>query len=129
MNKGKSITLLSIISVLMACVLVFTFMRFEVGVKNYNSLLGAVELDYDLEGGVAYTLTLADDNEEEVGDNINAVIDTLENRLDQLGYGTYSVKAVKSTDESVEDYQIRIETKATELCLHISSFFLFFFLV
>lgn len=113
MNKGKSITLLSIISVLMACVLVFTFMRFEVGVKNYNSLLGAVELDYDLEGGVAYTLTLADDNEEEVGDNIDAVIDTLEYRLDQLGYGAYSVKAIKSLEDGVEDYQIRIETKAT----------------
>ena len=114
MNKGKSITLLSIVSVIIAAVLVFTFLRFPVGVKNYNSLLGAVELDYDLEGGTAYTLTLADDNEEEVGDNIDAVIDTLEYRLDQLGYGVYSVKAIKSMEEGVEDYQIRIETKSTE---------------
>ncbi len=114
MNKGKSITLLSIVSVIIAAVLVMTFIVFPVGVKNYNSLLGAVELDYDLEGGVAYTLTLSNDNEEEVGDNIDSVIDTLEYRLDQLGYGVYSVKAFKSTDESVEDYEIRIETKATE---------------
>lgn len=114
MNKGKSITLLSIISVIIACVLVMTFIRFPIGVKNYNSLLGAVELDYDLAGGTAYTLTLADDNEEEVGDNIDAVIDTLEYRLDQLGYGVYSVKAIKSLEDGVEDYTIRIETKSTQ---------------
>ena len=77
MNKGKSITLLSIVSVIIAFVLVMTFIVFPVGVKNYNSLLGAVELDYDLEGGVAYTLTLSKDNEEEVicqGYNILAFI-------------------------------------------------------
>lgn len=113
MSKGKSITLLSIISVIIACVLVLTFIRFPVGIKNYNSLLGAVELDYDLAGGTAYTLTLAEDNEEEVED-INQVIDTLEYRLNELGYGVYSVKAIKSMDEGVEDYQIRIETKTTD---------------
>ncbi len=115
MSKGKSITLLSIISVLMAFVLVMTFARFSVGeVKQYNSLLGAVELDYDLEGGVAYTLSLAKDNEEDVGDNIDSVIRTLENRLSALGYEIFSVKAVKSVDEEVTDYDIRIETKSTD---------------
>jgi hypothetical protein len=54
MGKGKSITLLTIISVLMAFILVMSFARFPVGeVKNYNSLLGAIELDDDLEGGEA----------------------------------------------------------------------------
>ena len=113
MNKSKSITLLSIISVIIAFVLVMTFIRFPIGIKNYNSLLGAVELDYDLAGGTAYTLTLAEDNEEEVED-INQVIDTLEYRLSELGYGVYSVKAIKSMDEGVEDYKIRIETKTTD---------------
>lgn len=115
MSKGKSITLLSIISVLLAFVLVMTFARFPIGeVKQYNSLLGAVELDYDLEGGIAYTLTLAKDNEEEVGDNVGSVIKTLENRLSALGYDIFSVKAVKSLDEEITDYDIRIETKNTE---------------
>ncbi len=114
MGKGKSITLLTIISVLMAFVIVMTFARFPMGeVKQYNSLLGAIELDYDLEGGSAYTLTLSKDNEEEVED-INEVIKTLEYRLDALGYSTYSVKAVKSVDAEVTDYDIRIEAKATE---------------
>ena len=114
MGKKKAITLLTIVSVLLAFILVMTFARFPVGeVKYYNSLLGAVELDYDLEGGVAYTLTLSKDNEEEV-ENVNSVIDTLESRLDALGYDVYSVKAIKSTDEAVLDYDIRIETKNTE---------------
>ena len=113
MGKGKSITLLSILSVIVAFVLVMTFIRFPVGIKNYNSLLGARELDYDLAGGTAYTLTLADDNEEEVED-IYEVIDTLEYRLGELGYGAFSVKAIKSMDEGAEDYEIRIETKTTD---------------
>ena len=76
MSKSKSITLLTIVSVLMAFILVMTFARFPIGVKdNYVSALGAIELDYDIDGGVAYTLSLASDNEEEV-DDINAVIKT-----------------------------------------------------
>ena len=113
MSKKKSITLLSIISVLVAFVLVMTFIRFPIGVKNYNSVIGAINLDYDLAGGTAYTLTLSEDNEEEVSD-VNEVIGKLEYRLKALGYNTYSIKAIKSTDESVRDYDIRIETRKTD---------------
>lgn len=112
MSKRKSITLLSIISVVVAFLLVMTFIRFPIGVKNYNSVLGAIDLDYDIEGGTAYTLSLASDNEEEVED-IDEVIKTLEYRLDALGYNLYSVKAIKSTEAGVKDYDIRIETKST----------------
>lgn len=112
MRKGKAITLLSIVSVIMTFILVMTFVRFSVGVKDYNSALGAIELDYDIAGGVAYTLTLDEDNEEEVTD-INAVVETLEQRLEDLGYSTYVVKAMKSTDTQVLDYEIRIEIKNT----------------
>lgn len=113
MSKKKSITLLSIVSVLVAFVLVMTFIRFPIGVKNYNSVIGAIDLDYDLQGGTAYTLTLSEDNEKEI-ENIDDVIDTLEYRLSALGYNTYSIKALKSTDESVKDYDIRIATKDTD---------------
>jgi preprotein translocase subunit SecD len=114
MGKGKSITLLTIVSVLMAFILVMTFLEFPIGVsKQYNSALGAIELDYDIEGGVQYTLEIAPDNEEEVED-VNEVIDTLKERLEALGHSAYSIKAVKSTEKGVEDYDIRIELKATD---------------
>ncbi len=116
MSKKKSITLLSIISVLLAIIIVLTFGQFKLdkeGVRKYPSLLKAVELDYDLEGGTAYTLKLLDDNEEEVTD-INSVIEILDYRMSALGYGAYSIKAVKSTDKDVLDYRIRIEAKTTD---------------
>lgn len=112
MSKGKSITLLTIVSVLMAIIMVMTFVRFPIGIKEYNSALGAIELDYDVQGGVAYTLSLASDNEEEV-DDVENVIDTLKQRIEALGYSTYSIKAVKSTDAAVLDHDIRIELKET----------------
>ena len=96
----------------MALLIAMTFATFSVGVKNYNGVIGAIELDYDLKGGTAYTLTLAKDNVEEVED-IDEVIKTLEKRMNALGYQTYSVTAVKSTDEAVKDYDIRIEAKAS----------------
>lgn len=117
MKKGKAITLLSIVCVLLAALLVCTFARFTVGVKDYNSFVGAIELDYDMEGGVAYTLELDEDNDEEITD-IDQVIDTLESRLDSLGYTVYSVTAIKpivnGVEESDLDYKIRIAVKNTE---------------
>lgn len=113
MSKKKSITLLTIVSIIMAFILVMTFIRFPMGVKEYQSALGAIELDYDLEGGVAYTMTLASDNEEEV-ENVDDVIRILKGRVEALGYNVYSIKAVKSTDEAVLDQDIRLELKKTE---------------
>ena len=110
MKKGKSITLLSIIGFIMAFLIVMTFVPFSFGVKNYNSVLGAIELDYDIAGGYAYTISLAEDNIEEVED-INEVVDTIEYRLEQLGYPTYSVKALRAEGHENEDYQLRIEAR------------------
>ena len=114
MSKGKSITLLTIISVLMAFVLTMTFVRFSIGVKDYNSPIGAVELDYDIAGGVTYTLTPNENNEEEIGEQeVKEIVETIKVRLQDLGHETYTVKSVKSTDEYVKDYQIRVEVKKT----------------
>lgn len=113
MSKGKSITLLTIVSVLMAAILVMSLIRFPIGVKNYNSALGAIGLDYDVEGGIAYTMTLAEDNEVPV-DDVNDVIETVKGRLEALGYTIYTIKSVKSVDDEVLDYDIRIEVKNTD---------------
>lgn len=113
MSKGKSITLLSIVSVLVAIMLVMTFIRFPIGIHNYNSVLGAIELDYDVDGGTAYTLKLSKDNIKDVED-IDEVIKTIDYRLGELGYDNYSIKTVKSPDKDVEDYDIRIELMEKE---------------
>lgn len=112
MKKGQSITLLSILSVLLALLMVLTFARFSVGVSDFNGVLGAIELDYDIAGGQAFEISLADDNIKEVGDDIDEVVKTIDSRLTKLGYGAHSVKAVKPVDEDVIDYDIIIEAKA-----------------
>ena len=111
MKKTKSITLLSIIGVIMAILFFFTFARFEIGVKNYNSVLGAIDTDYDLSGGTAFTLELAKDNLSEV-DDIDDVTKTLSKRLEKLGYDVFKVVAYKDASESVKDYSVRVELKA-----------------
>ncbi len=113
MKKGKSITLLSIICVLMAAIAVMTFIRFPVGMKNYNGVLGALETDYDVSGGTAYTLTLSEDNVESLtSDNIDEVISILEERMQTLDYDVFSIKALKNVGEAHAEYDIRIEAKA-----------------
>lgn len=115
MSKKKSIILLTIISVLMAAILCMTFLRFPIGVKDYNSALGAIKLDYDMQGGLAYTLSFSQDNDEQVGkEEIGGVVEGIEQRLEALGYSVYMVKAFKSTDSYVTDYSVRIEIKETE---------------
>ncbi len=114
MSKNKATVLLSILSVIISVVLVFTFLQFPVGAKdNYVGAIGAIELDYDLSGGVAYTLTLAPDNEKEVKD-VDEVIDVLRQRIEALGYSSYTIKALKSNDPAVLDQDIRIELKNTD---------------
>lgn len=113
LNKSGSVVLLSLLCIVMAFVLVMSFLRFPIGVQDYNSVLGAVKLDYDIAGGTSYTLTLAKDNLEEIED-INGVLDTLNYRMSELGYKNYSIKALKSTEKDVEDYEIRIAARTTD---------------
>lgn len=110
MKKSKAIVLLTIALVITAILTFLTFARFPVGTKNFNGFLGAIQTDYDLSGGTAYTLTLSDDNINDV-DDVDEVIDTLKYRLNFLGYDNYFVKAIKDADTAVKDYDIRIELR------------------
>lgn len=116
MSKVKSIALLAIISVLMAVVLTMTFLRFEIGVKDYNSAVGAIELDYDMVGGVYYNLSLnqSEEDQQVSEEQTKEVAKEIGQRLEVLGYTTYMVKAVKNTDKDVQDYDIRVEVKNGE---------------
>ena len=117
MNKKKSIALLVIISIVLVVLAVLTFAQFRLPFKNgtkiYQSFLGAVALDGDLEGGVAYDLTLPDDITEE-GDDIDPkdVVLTLEKRLEALGYTTSVVTAYRAKE--TDNYSFRVEMKNTD---------------
>ncbi len=118
MNKKKSIALLVVISIVLVVLAVLTFAQFRIpgyknGTKIYQSFLGAVALDEDLEGGVAYELTLTDDISEE-GEDIDPqeVISTLEKRLDALGYTSSIVTAYRAKD--TDNYSFRVEMRNTE---------------
>ena len=81
MKKAMAITLLSIVSAIVAFFILFTFLPFSFVVKNFNSALGAIELDYDLAGGRAYTLKLSEDNVNNVED-IDEVLSKLNYRME-----------------------------------------------
>ncbi len=110
MKKWKATVLLTIVLVITAILTVMSFAHFPVGTKDFNGFLGAIETEYDLSGGTAYTLTLDKDNLKDV-ENVDEVIDTLKYRLNLLGYENYSVKALKDVDDAVKDYDIRIELR------------------
>ena len=112
MKKWKATVLLTIVLAATAILTAATFARFPVGTKDFNGFLGAIQTEYDLSGGTAYTLTLDKDNTEDVED-VGEVIDTLKYRLELLGYENYSVKALKNVDDAVEDYDVRIETRGS----------------
>ncbi|MBE7086932.1 MAG: hypothetical protein E7369_01360 [Clostridiales bacterium] len=113
MTKGKSIFLLTVVCVLLAVLAAATFIRFPMGTKDFNSILGAISLDYDIAGGSAYTVSLDKDNTEEI-ENVNDVMDILRVRMDALGYKSYQMTAVKDTADGVKDYSIRVVAKTTD---------------
>jgi len=98
MNKAKAKILFTVICVLLVSLITMTFIRFTVGVTDYNSIIGAIGLDYDIGGGYSYEITLADDNEEDVKDS--DVMETISARLDYLGFKGYTIKAIKRTDSN-----------------------------
>ena len=105
MKKGTSIVLLSIISFIMAFLMVMTFVRFPVGVKQYNSVLGAIELDHGISSSAVYTLSL--DKTSDIPEDMDEVLSTLDYRLNELGYTNHTLQAVKPVDSNV--YDIRVE--------------------
>ena len=112
MKKGKSITLLVVISVVLALLIAISFVSFAIpgyknGTYNYNALVSTLQIDGDVDECYVYELTMKNNLslEEEVSD-INETIDIIQTRLEKLGYKTYSVKAFKAN--GTDDYNLRI---------------------
>ena len=104
MNKSKAKFLFTLICVLLATLITMTFIRFTTGITDYNSIIGAINLDYDIGGGYAYEITLADDNEEDIDDQ--DVMKAVATRLDYLGFKGYTLKAVKNTDNNASSSEL-----------------------
>lgn len=115
MNKKKSIALLVVISVVLVVLAVLTFAQFRLpwnDTKIYSSFLGAIELDSDLEEGVAYELTLKEDiSVEDTDIEPDEVVLTLERRLEALGYRGAQVTAYRA--DETENWSFRVEMRSS----------------
>lgn len=121
MNRKKSIALLIVVSVVIALLAVAAFAQFRIpfyknGTRIYQSFLGAIELDGDLEGSVAYELTLKEDiSAADTGDvDPEEVVKTLEYRLEALGYASSAVTAYRESE--TDNWSFRIEMRASDTC-------------
>lgn len=119
MNKKKSIALLIVVSVVLVLLAVATFAQFRIpfyknGTRIYQSFLGAIELDGDLEPGVAYELTLKEDiaTDDTADLDPEAVVKTLEYRLKALGYDAATVVAYREGE--TDNYSFRVEMRASD---------------
>ena len=119
MNRKKSIALLIVVSVVIALLAVAAFAQFRIpfyknGTRIYQSFLGAIELDGDLEGSVAYELTLKEDiSAADTGDvDPEEVVKTLEYRLEALGYASSAVTAYRESE--TDNWSFRIEMRASD---------------
>lgn len=118
MNRKKSIALLIVISVVLVLLAVLTFAQFRIpfykdGTKIYQSFLGAVQLDGDLEEGVAYELTLKEDiSAEDTDVDPEDVVNTLRTRLDALGYSAAAVTAYRAGE--TDNWSFRVEMRASD---------------
>lgn len=115
MNKKKSIALLVVISVVLVVLAVLTFAQFRLpwnDTRIYRSFLGAIELDSDLEEGVAYELTLKEDiSVEDTDIEPDEVVLTLERRLEALGYRGAQVTAYRA--DETENWSFRVEMRSS----------------
>lgn len=116
MNKKKSIALLVVISVVLVVLAVLTFAQFRLpwnDTRIYRSFLGAIELDSDLEEGVAYELTLKEDiSVEDTDIEPDEVVLTLERRLEALGYSGAQVTAYRA--DETENWSFRVEMRSSD---------------
>ena len=116
MNKKKSIALLVVISVVLVVLAVLTFAQFRLpwnDTRIYRSFLGAIELDSDLEEGVAYELTLKEDiSVEDTDIEPDEVVLTLERRLEALGYRGAQVTAYRA--DETENWSFRVEMRSSD---------------
>ena len=111
MRKGKSITLLSILAVLIVAVAVLCFVPFEIpGIFNgqpyrWRGIANTIEQGIDLKGGYYVVLEAESKNDDATAD-VNDAVTVLRNRLDKKGY---TEATITTQDVATANPKIRIE--------------------
>ena len=106
MSKGKSITLLIIVSVVIAVLAVTTFVTIpnlgDAGVYYFPSTMERINEDVlgdDFNEGSVYVLSLNEDiSDEDSGLVIKDVTDELTERFELLGYTDVNIYAIRSSE-------------------------------
>lgn len=93
MTKRKSITILSILTVVILLFAFLTTVSFEVGIYDYNSIANRIKLGLDVKGGVyaVYDVAPMGDNETVTDADINSTISRLQTLLTNKGYSEAQV--------------------------------------
>ncbi len=111
MKKGKSITMLSILGVLIVLVAVLCFVPFEIpGVSNgqprtWRGIANTIDQGIDLKGGYYVVLEATAKDEDSTAD-VNNAVTILRDRLDKKGY---TEATITTQDTATANPKIRVE--------------------
>ncbi len=111
MSKTKSIIILSILAILivfMAFITVVPLNNGELGIYDFDSIVGYIKLGFDLEGGVyvVYDVEALDEDETVTDDNLNATVLRLQTLLQTKGYSEATVAIQRDFNG---DKHVRVE--------------------
>lgn len=100
MNKKKSIAIFVIVGIIIIVAAVFGFVKFPIGLYDYNGYASSIKLGLDLAGGVSAVFDVKDTDEN--GNKIDA--DTLKASLDGVKASLQDLLTSKGYTESVVTY-------------------------
>ena len=116
MSKKKSIVLLVLIVLVIVVLTLMTFVSFALpgSVKDFNSIIGAMELEQDLGEGYTYTYEMKDELQLDDSDvTVEDVLKEVRERVEFLGYSGAEVYAYKQAEE--DDYRLRITLRGLKI--------------
>ncbi len=105
MSKTKSIIILSILALLivfMSFITVVPLNKGELGIYDFESIVGYIKLGFDLEGGVyvVYDVEPVTEGEEVTDDKLNATVLRLQSLLQNKGYSEATVAIQRDVSDN-----------------------------
>lgn len=121
MKKSTAVVLLTLLAVLIVVASVFTFVPFQMGLYDNNSVLGTISLGIDLKGGVYVVLepvpelksgatqSEIDAEYERIRESIAGTISQIQSRLANKGYTEATVVEQNQLGQNAALPRIRVE--------------------